>query len=409
MSSNSELIKFEKVINYIRSLNGTIVTILSTEEWSLGNLSQSKFVGSIEVILVPRLPLSIKSVHYRLDKKVLQSLCFSIPEIITNLRNANVKKSDQVFIIYHSFKRTNSLGIHSVLETFFGISAKTIRIQKTLLSDIDFIAHLRQSRIKFNLRDNNLFRIFLHVISKKLNFLLALNLIGLLLKWNLIKLMKYFLNTREVFLAFNNYEYSSILKNFRYVKVFKVKNPEIDYQQQSSTFKSIPKKLIFFTSGVFKYNNLLHINHEMELIYKVKQYCKENQLEFFVKPKIGELVNHENNLLDSEILDSNLDIFQLDEYFFTICSIGSSVLPKSILRNNPTFYFEIEKHGLNRPLYKELRKEFQDLDLNNFFNGPINESQMLKLNRLNYRFIEKYLINSFTSLEEVFYNLNENI
>jgi hypothetical protein len=149
-----------------------------------------------------------------------------------------------------------------------------------------------------------------------------------------------------------------------------IKNPDLPFKKVLNT---TPNKILFFTSGVFKYNNLSHQSHELNLISKTKEFAIENNFQFFVKPKIGEdkILSQFLSKSDIEILSSTHTILDNNEKLITICALNSTIFVKSLSYQHNTFFYLTHHVILSRETFVYIINQYPQLNFDYLIKGPI--------------------------------------
>lgn len=130
---------------------------------------------------------------------------------------------------------------------------------------------------------------------------------------------------------------------------------------------------MFFTSGVFKYNNLSHQSHELNLISKTEKIAIENNFRFIVKPKVGEdkKLSQFLSKSDIEIVNSAHSILDNNKKHITICALNSTVFVKSLCYQHNTFFYLTHHVILSRETFEYIINQYPQLNLDYLINSPI--------------------------------------
>lgn len=381
ISSKFEYFKFEKLIQELSHLENTKIFVISFEKWNNGNVSECPFPDFVEFLIIPKIhETELKQEHFRNDKSALKTLILSLQKIVSSISDLNTNKHDVNLIVYHTLHVPKSFGLQSLFETSIKGKIIFIRVQKTLLSDLDFYANKVKHGMQSFLAEWNLLRFVINLIKSKISINDFIILIKYLIRWRLI-LVRTYLTSSTNFIAYNTHDFDLLKKKYRR-NIFLANNPELHMLKERPSYEIGLKNIIFFTSGVFKYSNLFEMEKQILIIRKLSQFASRSGYEFKVKPKIGEIAQLQKLLQNEsiEIIDDNIDFSELKFDFISICSLTSSVFSKSIIQGRMTFFYLVNDKAVQSGINSEILENFSTLNVdcfigNNFSSKFQSDSQ----------------------------------
>ena len=368
ISTLNELIKFKPFLNSICKSKDTRAVVLSFAKWNSGNLALTNENDFFEIYEIPG--ASDDTGHFRNSRANFAGMVKANSELKNYIKRMNLHNSDTNIIIYHYLKKSTSFGLSSIIELNFPIEKRIIRIQKSMVPLGEFIPESFYYKIKNRFFANNSIKSLMYLLSRRINFNVYLQVNYLNFVWRIKKMGKLLLGIKDLLFCYSSAQAHETRKKYPNDIVEVINNPDLPLKK---VLNSAPNTIVFFTSGVFKYNNLTHQSHELNLISKTEKIAKENNFRFIVKPKAGEdkKLSQFLSKSDIEIVNSAHTILDNNKKHITICALNSTVFVKSLCYQHNTFFYLTHHVILSRETFEYIINQYPQLNCDYLINSPI--------------------------------------